>query len=271
MTANEQLQLGFFDSPSADSSAAERSSHGSTTDLGLYESVLPDVSTRPARGRAAIRARTAVLFSRLQEHGLRDVERLVLTRTRTVMVSLIGRSLRIHEGYADASERVLLAVVDFVQARDKAKRQAARQIILSFDVGLTAVRRTEPPRAGDVALLTQLAEAHRELNEKWFGGELQQIALNLSSRMATRLGHFDPGSRNVKPEIVLSRRHVVRDGWRETMQTLLHEMVHQWQHETGQPVDHGAMFRRKAREIGIVAAAKRPVDSVFKTRRRLAR
>jgi hypothetical protein len=41
--------------------------------------------------------------------------------------------------------------------------------------------------------------------------------------------------------------------------TLLHEMVHQWQAENGLPVDHRGGFRRKAREVGILPAARRPV------------
>jgi hypothetical protein len=39
--------------------------------------------------------------------------------------------------------------------------------------------------------------------------------------------------------------------------TLLHEMVHQWQAETGVPVDHGPTFRRKARQVGVLPGAKR--------------
>ena len=62
-------------------------------------------------------------------------------------------------------------------------------------------------------------------------------------------------------EITLSRRHLRRDGWGEIEQTLLHEMVHQWQAESGMPVDHGREFRCKAREVGIqpraVAAGER--------------
>jgi hypothetical protein len=34
-------------------------------------------------------------------------------------------------------------------------------------------------------------------------------------------------------------------------------MVHQWQAETGRPVDHGREFRRKARELGIEPLARR--------------
>ncbi|HEY0929388.1 MAG TPA: SprT-like domain-containing protein [Gemmatimonas sp.] len=228
----------------------------------------PPQEPRPARGRTAVRARTAVLFSRLQDLGLRGVDGLVLMRTRTVMVSLIGRTLRVHEGYADAPERVLRAVVAFAIARTKAERQAARDVILAHDVERApAPRRREPARPGDLPMLAQLAEAHRQLNVQWFAGSLHGIPVRLSSRMATRLGHFDPGSKHTPPEIVLSRTHITRHGWREAMHTLLHEMVHQWQHETGRVVDHGSEFRQKAREVGITPAARRDVTPLERKRR----
>jgi hypothetical protein len=56
----------------------------------------------------------------------------------------------------------------------------------------------------------------------------------------------------------MSRRHLRHDAWEEVEHTLLHEMVHQWQAETGQPVDHGPGFRRKAREVGALPRARRP-------------
>ena len=66
-------------------------------------------SARPhravTRGRTATRARTAVLFSRLEALGLRDTERVVLMRTRTVLVTVIGRTLRLHDDFADAPGR----------------------------------------------------------------------------------------------------------------------------------------------------------------------
>lgn len=224
---------------------------------------------RPARGKTATRARTAVLFSRLQELGLRGVDELVLMRTRSVMVSLIGRTLRVHEEYAEAPESVLRAIVAFAIARTKSERTAARDVILSHDVERApAARRQEPPRPGDLAIIAQLTEAHRQLNVQWFGGVLRALPVRLSGRMATRLGHFDPGSRHAPSEIVLSRRHIARDGWREAMHTLLHEMVHQWQHETGRSVDHGAEFRMKASEVGITPAARRDVTPL--ERRKLA-
>ncbi|MCA2995751.1 SprT-like domain-containing protein [Gemmatimonas sp.] len=274
MSLFDDLQLGFFTEAPAPAPAVPSSSPSSSPSLSSSpSSSQPPESDRgrQVRGRSALRARTAVLFSRLQDMGLRGVEQLVLMRTRTVMVSLIGRTLRVHEGYSEAPETVLRAIVAFATARTRAERLAAREVILAHDVERALVaRRQEPARPGDAALLTQLTEAHRQLNAQWFGGTLKSIPLRLSGRMATRLGHYDPGSRHLAAEIVMSRTHIVRHGWREAMHTLLHEMVHQWQHETGRPVDHGPEFRRKAREVGITPAARRDVTPLERRRERQA-
>ncbi len=37
---------------------------------------------------------------------------------------------------------------------------------------------------------------------------------------------------------------------------MLHEMVHQWQAETGLRIDHGRTFRQKAREVGVIAGGE---------------
>lgn len=273
----DDLQLGFFsDAPAAEPAPLAGASSVSGTLTTESTAAAPTNQheaddQRQVRGRTALRARTAVLFSRLQDMGLRGVDQLVLMRTRTVMVSLIGRTLRVHEGYAEAPESVLRAIVAFAIARNKTERLAAREVILAHDVDRAPVpRRQEPPRPGDAALITQLAEAHRQLNAQWFGGALKSIPLRLSGKMATRLGHYDPGSRHLASEIVMSRSHIARHGWREAMHTLLHEMVHQWQHETGRPVDHGPEFRNKAREVGITPAARRDVTPLERQRQRLA-
>ena len=273
----DDLQLGFFsDAPAAEPAPLAGASSASgtlTTESTAAAPTNPHEADdqRQVRGRSALRARTAVLFSRLQDMGLRGVDQLVLMRTRTVMVSLIGRTLRVHEGYAEAPESVLRAIVAFAIARNKTERLAAREVILAHDVDRAPVpRRQEPPRPGDAALITQLVEAHRQLNAQWFGGALKSIPLRLSGKMATRLGHYDPGSRHLASEIVMSRSHIARHGWREAMHTLLHEMVHQWQHETGRPVDHGPEFRNKAREVGITPAARRDVTPLERQRQRLA-
>jgi len=77
--------------------------------------------------------------------------------------------------------------------------------------------------------------------------------------MRSRLGHYCAANATEGGEIAISWRHLRRHGWDEAVHTLLHEMVHQWQDETGHPLDHGRLFRAKAREVGIQAAAKREV------------
>jgi hypothetical protein len=79
--------------------------------------------------------------------------------------------------------------------------------------------------------------------------------------MKRRLGELSVDIRTGRPiELSISRRHIARHSWAEVEHTLLHEMVHQWQAETGLRVDHGAHFRKKAREIGVLPAARRTIS-----------
>jgi predicted SprT family Zn-dependent metalloprotease len=76
--------------------------------------------------------------------------------------------------------------------------------------------------------------------------------------MRTRLGELSVDLSTGRPlEIAISRRHIARHPWAEVEHTLLHEMVHQWQAETGRSVDHGTSFRRMARQVGALPGAKR--------------
>ncbi|MEO8194868.1 MAG: SprT-like domain-containing protein [Gemmatimonadales bacterium] len=101
---------------------------------------------------------------------------------------------------------------------------------------------------------------HQALNATKFGGELSAVPIRISRRMKSRLGHYTlRGQQHCDAEIVISRRHIRRHGWDETVHTLLHEMVHQWQDEAGLRVDHGLEFRRKARAVGITPLARRDV------------
>ncbi|HEU4787693.1 MAG TPA: SprT-like domain-containing protein, partial [Gemmatimonadaceae bacterium] len=88
---------------------------------------------------------------------------------------------------------------------------------------------------------------------------LKAVPVRVSRRMRSRLGHYTAAKDGEGAEIAISWRHLRRHGWDEALHTLLHEMVHQWQDETGLPLDHGRRFRAKAREIGIEASAKRAV------------
>ncbi len=229
-------------------------------------SAAPNADTAPARasrGTTARRAQSAMMLNRLHALGLRTVDTITLMHTRRVMVSLAGRTLRLHEGYVQAPEPVLRAIVSFATARTRAARLAAQEIILAHPVERPAAkRRAEALRPGDAPLLARLTDAHHELNVQHFGGTLLAIPVLLSGRMKTRLGHYSPaGEDGPSAEIVLSRRHVRRDGWAEAMHTLLHEMVHQWQDETSRPLDHGPAFRKKAKEVGVLPRARRALTT----------
>ena len=201
------------------------------------------------------------LLSRLRALGLRRIATLTLTRNRAVMVSFRGSELRVHEAYLRADEPVLRAIVQFVEGRTRAERRAAQRHILAHDVPAAPRRigreRTAPQ---DAPLAARLTAAHRELNARHFGGALNDVQIRVSRRMRSRLGHYTAATPAGDPaEIAISRSHLRRHGWEETLHTLLHEMVHQWQDETGHPIDHGRAFRAKAREVGIEAAARRMV------------
>jgi hypothetical protein len=201
------------------------------------------------------------LLSRLRSCGLKRITTLTLTRNRAVMVSFRGSELRVHEAYLGAEEPVLRAIVQFVEGRTRADRRAAQRHILTHDV--PAVPRTitrERTAPQDLPLAERLSAAHRDLNARHFGGTLQVVPIRVSRRMRSRLGHYTAATAAGEPaEIAISRSHLRRHGWDETLHTLLHEMVHQWQDESGLPIDHGARFRSKAREVGIEAAARRMV------------
>jgi hypothetical protein len=117
--------------------------------------------------------------------------------------------------------------------------------------------RTHPD---DEPIALELQEWHKRLNAERFNGDLSAIAVRVSRRMRSRLGHYAPAQRGAPAEIAISQRHVKKHGFAQGVQTLLHEMVHQWQDESRLPLGHGPDFRDKAEEVGIVARASRTVD-----------
>ncbi len=187
------------------------------------------------------------------------------------MVSLTGRKvLRVHRGYAYAPDDVLSAIVRFVDPDSRRSVQlSAEKALLAYPVEefVSVARRTRggrrpAPRREDLPFLRELKRRHQELNVRHFGGGLAGIAFRISWKMRTRLGELLLDRRTEQPqEISISRRHLLRDGWDEVEGTLLHEMIHQWQAESGHSVDHGKLFRDKAREVGVPARAVRIVGS----------
>jgi hypothetical protein len=229
------------------------------------EAPAPGASPRPRPTAADAEA----LLADLRRLGLRGIERLRFTRNRTVMVSFSRGELRVHEGYRDAPPEVRRAVAAFVCGRTKADRRRAREVILAYQVprGTLPPPRRARPRPEDEPAVAQLRRFHAHYNRVYFGGRLKLLPIRLSARMVTRLGHYTAASPAGDPaEIVIGREHIRRHGWEEALHTLLHEMVHQWQDEVGHPIDHGATFRRKAREVGITASARRHVVPMRRAR-----
>ncbi|MEP6688242.1 MAG: SprT-like domain-containing protein [Gemmatimonadales bacterium] len=207
-----------------------------------------------------------LLGHRLKLLGLKDVDRILTHTNRTVMISLARRVLRLHRGYASAPDRVLRAIVRFIDPRvPRAARRGAEREFLGFPVELYAPPparpvRLERPRPGDLVWLERLVSLHAQLNEAHFDRALGTVPIRLSGRMRTRLGELAVDLRTGRPlEIAISRRHLLRHPWPEVEHTMLHEMVHQWQAETGLAVNHGRSFRQKAREVGVTPHACRTV------------
>ena len=201
------------------------------------------------------------LLVRFRTLGMRRITRCRLTRNRNVMVSFGEGELRVHEGYLNAPEDILRAIVGFVEGRTRRDRMVARRQLLAFPIEIRT-----PPRArgsthpDDRRLAERLTEWHARYNADYFAGELRALHVRVSRRMRARLGHYTAATAaGDPPEIAISRRHLRRHGWDEALQTLLHEMVHQWQDERGLPIDHGTTFRRKAKELGISPYARRTV------------
>ena len=226
------LQLGLFDAPAA---------------------AAPAPSTR-----SLVEARFLEL---LRARGLKSITRLTLTTNSRVMVSYRGDEMRVHRGYLDASPEVLDAIVRLVEGRTKAIRREAGKLVVANAPRITGAEsvRRERTHPDDQAWSARLVEEHRRLNAERFSGELKPIAVRVSRRMKSRLGHYSPAVGTAPAEIAISRRHIRRHGWGDALETLIHEMVHQWQAETGAPLDHGAGFRKKAVEVGIRPRAKREV------------
>lgn len=170
--------------------------------------------------------------------------------------------LRLHAGYAAASDEVLQAIVRFLARRvPRAERIAARRTFMAFPVEAHVASRPEPPRvpaptpAADQPLIDRLIQLHDLLNARHFAGALDPIRIRLSDRMRRRLGELRVSRLGAPVEIAISRRHIRRDGWNATCDTLLHEMVHQWQAKHGHALDHGPLFRRMAKAVGITPRA----------------
>ena len=94
-------------------------------------------------------------------------------------------------------------------------------------------------------------------NRTLFGGQLAPVILNFS-RAAKTLGFFAPerwaSGKTVTHEISLNPTHMDRPA-RAVASTLVHEMVHAWQHQFGKPSRtgyHNHEWSAKMEEVGLM-------------------
>jgi len=208
---------------------------------------------------------TGELEARLRAAGLSAATPIVPHTNRRVLVSLTrGGTLRVHAGFSFAPEPVLAAIARWARPwLRRADRLEAGRVLAAFPVHThvppdagTRRRPAEPADPGDRAHLERLRALHDAFNALHFGGTLGLVDLRLSARMRRRLGEFRPAfGPDARPEITISRKHLRRDGWGRAGETLLHEMVHQWQAETGRAPGHGPDFRRTCASLGIEGRA----------------
>ncbi|CAN5686125.1 hypothetical protein BH23GEM1_BH23GEM1_10570 [soil metagenome] len=124
--------------------------------------------------------------------------------------------------------------------------------------GRRARPRREATHPDDEPYAARLTEAHAELNTRFFARALAPMTIRVSRRMKRKLGHYSLASAERVADIAIGRRHIRRDCWEDVIHTLLHEMVHQWQQESGLPVAHDRTSRAQARAVGIDPRAVRP-------------
>jgi hypothetical protein len=202
------------------------------------------------------------MLTRLSALGLRGVKDVILTDNRRTMVSVKERTLRVHKAYLEAPPAVHQAIADFIMVgpRGGATRRKAERCIIEFASTIDRpppAPRNEPTHPDDEPLAERLTALHARYNAECFEGRLAEVPIRISRRMKSRLGHYTARRGGQLAEIAISSGHFRRHGFVEVAHTLMHEMVHQWQDESGLPVDHGAAFKCKCREVGASPSATR--------------
>lgn len=105
-----------------------------------------------------------------------------------------------------------------------------------------------------------LDEAHSHFNARLFGGELPECLIVLQRKSKRNLGYFRPESFEHRSEetsideIALNPDNFIGRTDQEILSTLVHEMVHVWQHHFGKPSRngyHNKEWGEKMDEIGL--------------------
>ena len=146
------------------------------------------------------------------------------------------------DGFADAPDDVLRAVVVFMQGRGAARRAAKR-----VAPRVTGIPRERPRRRRGASACTRTTLRSPRASRANTRDLTPSGSAGRCGRSRSGLAADEEPARSLRPrlaragaEIVISRRHIRRHGWPEALETLLHEMVHQWQDERRHPIDHGS-------------------------------
>jgi hypothetical protein len=106
----------------------------------------------------------------------------------------------------------------------------------------------------------RLASWWTQYNDEYVEGRMQAPTFRIGSSGQT-LGQWDGARR----EIVLSARHILRDDWTSVLETLRHEMAHQYVREVLQVADesaHGNAFAEACHRLRCSAEAGAPVEEL---------
>ena len=121
-------------------------------------------------------------------------------------------------------------------------------------------------------IYTDLQKAYDFFNEKLFGNELPEAVITLSGEARKAYGYFrhqcfhdetknaegnTPDAAPTWDEIALNPFQMRGRTNEETLSTLVHEMVHLWQHHFGKPkkVHHDKQWAFKMEELGLMPSS----------------
>lgn len=102
--------------------------------------------------------------------------------------------------------------------------------------------------------------AYDHFNRELFGGLLRCCLITLQRRGRRTLGYYwaerfgEIGGSDRTDEIAMNPQHFLHRPMRETLSTLVHEMVHLWQQHHGKPgrgAYHNTEWAAKMKEVGL--------------------
>ncbi|XP_031749693.1 sprT-like domain-containing protein Spartan [Xenopus tropicalis] len=103
-----------------------------------------------------------------------------------------------------------------------------------------------------------------EFNTKFFGGQLPPIELKWNNRLSITAGLFIPDDKIERCKIHLNKPLLELRPRKDTVQTLLHEMIHYYQRVKGtRDNDHGAIFKYHMKRINRKSGAKITIHHDF--------